>query len=60
MSLSSTSEVKGTHLARDAAFEQDSRVLVDELQLLEHLDPLLIVRKQLEVLLAERHSKSVH
>lgn len=44
-----------TDLASDTPLEQDGLVLADELEILEHLDALLVIGKELEVLLAQRH-----
>ena len=46
--------VTSADLARDTAFEEHCRVLVDELELLEHVDALLVVGDELEVLVGDR------
>lgn len=38
------------YLAGDTAFEEHRRVVVDELELLQDLDALLVVRDELQVL----------
>lgn len=46
-----------TDLASHAALELDRLIVVDELQLLEHGDPLLVVGQKLEILVAQRHTQ---
>jgi hypothetical protein len=47
------------YLTSHATLQQHRRVLVDELQLLQNVDSLLVVREKLEVLLAESHAEAV-
>lgn len=46
------------YLASNTAFQQDGLILADELQVFEHLDALLVVGQELEVLLAQRHPQA--
>jgi hypothetical protein len=41
---------KISHLTGDSALQEDRRVLVDEMQPLEHFNPALVIGQQLEVL----------
>lgn len=42
-----------THLASNPPLQKHRRVLIDKLELLQHLYPLLVVRQQLEILVRD-------
>ena len=46
------------HLASNSTLEQDRLIVVDELEILQNLDPLLVIGQQLEVLFTQSHAKS--
>lgn len=45
----------GDYLASDTSLQEDGRVVVNELQLLQHVHSLLVVRYKLEILIRQRH-----
>jgi hypothetical protein len=43
------------YLAGHTTFQQDGGILIDELQLLEHPNPLLVIRNEFQILVRDRH-----